>query len=481
MQIPLLLYFTTVTPPSLAFPFFSYTMKTRAFTLALLFPLAFILSACPKQPVEPAGPEQSWFKRDAPIPDIYSNTDAENLDLPAFLYLGMQDIYYWRSRVPANLNTSSFPTPDSLLNFTKVRPDDRFSAIIQDGVAYYNTLIMGTTRTPKFGFESVWVKEGEVRITRVVAGSPAASAGLKRGQRVITYDGIPMPNNSKDWKTLTDNLGMTTTIVVENNDGTRQTLSMMRTIHDEQVVPLVRTYTIAGKKVGYLVFTSFTQSAVGELETAFATLKGENVTELILDLRYNGGGSVATVGTLCSNIASQLAGTDYARITYNSRYTINNQKYTMSSRSNGLSLNRLFVITTNRTASASEMTINALRPYITVKTVGSTSYGKPVGSNIVIHKKSGYMLLPISFAYTNALGQADFVNGFAPDIPATDDITRDFGDPQESSLKAALFFIETGRAPVAFKETSRITSSAPYIFDAQVSEPVPAFILPKKQ
>lgn len=90
-------------------------------------------------------------------------------------------------------------------------------------------------------------------------------------------------------------------------------------------------------------------------------------------------------------------------------------------------------------------------------------------------------LLPISFAYTNALGQADFVNGFAPDIPATDDITRDFGDPQETSLKTALFFIETGRAPVAFKETSRITSSTAYIFDAQASAPIPAFILPKKQ
>lgn len=457
-------------------------MKTRAFALALLLPLAFILNACPQssttQPTT-GNTAKQWFQ-DGRITDIYSNTSAADLDIAPFLYLGMQDIYYWRSRVPANLVVSSFPTPDSLMKFAKVQPEDRFSAVIQDGVGYYNRLTMGTS-SPIFGFSSAWVSAGEVRVVRVLSGSSAAQAGLKRGQRIISLDGRPIPNTLSAWEQMRDNLGMTTSIVVENSDGTRQTASLMRTVFNEQVVPIVRTYTVAGKKVGYLLFTSFTQSAVGELETAFATLKGENVTELVLDLRYNGGGSVATVGTLCSHIASQLSGTPYAKIVYNDGYKANNQQFTMTTPPNGLALSRLFVITTPATASASEMTINALRPYITVKTVGSTSYGKPVGSNIVIHKKSGFMLLPISFAYTNALGQADFVNGFTPDIPATDDITRDFGDPQETSLKAALFFIETGRAPVASKETSRITSSTGYIFDAQASEPVPAFILPKKQ
>lgn len=456
-------------------------MKTRAFTLVLLLPLAFVLSACPsQQPIitQPTTTATEWFQNGR-ITDIYSNTNAADLDLSAFLYLGMQDVYYWRSRVPLNLTLSSFPTPDSLLKFTKASPEDRFSTIIQDGVGYYNRLTMGT-QSPIFGFGSAFVNPGVALITRVVSGSSAAQAGLKRGQRIISLDGAPVPAELTTWTQMISNLGATTTMVVENSDGSRRTASLMRTVFNEQVVPLVRTYTVAGKKVGYLIFTSFTQNAAGELGTAFASLKNESITELVLDLRYNGGGSVSTVGALCSNIASQLAGTVYARLVYNNRYaTANNQQFVMQSQPNGLALNRLFVITTPATASASEMTINALRPYITVKTVGTTSYGKPVGSNIVIHKKSGYMLLPISFAYTNALGQADFVNGFAPDIPAVDDLTRDFGDPQEASLKAALYYIETGRAPVASKETSQITASKPSIFDPG-AEPVPAFILPKR-
>jgi len=459
-------------------------MKNRAFALVLLLPLAFILSACPQQPQQPTTTTSvtaatQWFQSGR-ITDIYSNTNAADLDISSFLYLGMQDLYYWRSRVPANLAVSSFPTPDSLLSFTKVTPEDRFSALRQDGIAYYNQLTMGTS-SPIFGFGTAYLNPGEVRITRVLGGSSAAQAGVKRGQRVISLDGTPVPNDLTAWSTMLNNLGTSTTMVVENSDGTRRTASLMRTVFNEQVVPLVRTYTVAGKKVGYIILTSFTQSAVGELETAFATLKGENVTELVLDLRYNGGGSVATAGSLCSLIASQLAGTPYVRLMYNDKYSANNQQYTMTSQSNGLALTRLYVITTRSTASASELTINALRPYITVKTVGATSYGKPVGSNIVIHRKSGYMLLPISFAYTNALGQADFANGFTPDIPAVDDVTRDFGDPQEASLKAALYYIETGRAPtVTFKDASGLTSSKPYIIDPQGAEPVPAFILPKR-
>lgn len=455
-------------------------MKTRIFSLLFTLPLAFILTACPQTSTQPTPTvtATSWFQ-DGRITDIYSNTTAADLNISDFLYLGLKDIYYWNSRVPTNLTVSSFPTPDSLLSFSIARPEDRFSAIIKDGNAYYDRLVDGT-QSPIFGFGTVFVGPGEVRLQRVLGGSSAAQAGLRRGQRIISIDGAPIPNDVASFNTILNNLGMTTTLVVEDSAKVRKTATLMRTVFNEQVVPIVRTYTVAGKKVGYLLFTSFTQSAVGELGTAFATLRSENITELVLDLRYNGGGSVATAGVLCSNIASQLAGTPYVILKYNSRYTPNNQQFTMSAQPNGLNLNRLFVITTDRTASASELTINALRPYITVKTVGATSYGKPVGSNIVIHRKSGYMLLPISFAYTNALGQADFTAGFKPDIPAADDFTRDFGDPQETSLRAALYFIETGRAPTALKTTAQLTSGSPVIFDPQGTERLPALLLPKR-
>ncbi|MCU0426214.1 MAG: S41 family peptidase [Candidatus Kapabacteria bacterium] len=461
-------------------------MTIRTGFVAAIIVCTVFFSACtqqqPTQPTTTTTTQQTtatqWFSGGR-ITDIYSNTNAANLNLSDFLYLGMRDIYYWNSRVPENLALSSFPTPDSLLNFTIARPEDRFSGIIQDGVGYYNRLTMGTS-SPIFGFGTIYSASGEVRFTRVLGGSSADQAGIKRGMRLISVDGAAIPGTVSAWNSMIANLGMTATLVVEDASGTRKTVTLMRSVFNEIVVPVVRTYTVAGKKVGYIVLTSFTQSAVNELQTAFATLKNDGVTELVLDLRYNGGGSVATAGVLCSHIASQLSGTPYVRLTYNSRYAPNNQQFAMTSQSNGLSLTRLFVVMTQQTASASELTINALRPYIDVKTVGSRSFGKPVGSNIVIHQKSGYMLLPISFAYTNALGQADFINGFAPDIPAVDDVTRDFGDPQEASLRAALFFIENGRAPVAAKSTSQLNASETAYTWEKGQERIPALLLPKK-
>ncbi|MCS6808752.1 MAG: S41 family peptidase [Bacteroidota bacterium] len=446
-------------------------MNRRSLLVAICcIPTALLLSFCAQQPTNPVQNQSSsdvptqWFANGR-ITDIYSNTNAANLNLPDFLYLGMRDIYYWHTRVPQNLNVAAFPTPDSLLRFTMVRPEDRFSEIVEDGIGYYNRLTMGTS-SPIFGFASAFLGNGEVRITRVLGGSSAEKAGLRRGMRIISVDGQAVPATASAWLNIINNLGMTTTIVAEDREGKRLTANLMRTVFNEVVVPVVQTFTVAGKKVGYMVFTSYTQSAINELQTAFATLKKENVSELILDLRYNGGGSVNTAGALCSHIASQLAGTVYVRLTYNSRYAVNNQQATMTNQPNGLSLNRLFVITTNRTASASELTINALRPFIDVKTVGSRSFGKPVGSNIVIHRKSGYMLLLTSFSYYNAVGQADFLNGFAPDIPAEDDLTRDFGDPEEASLRAALYFIQHGRAPAVAK-SAQYASTPPMLVEEQ--------------
>lgn len=456
-------------------------MRPRLFLFSLVF-LTLLIQSCglfnPQGTFTPAPePNMSLFK-DNEITDIYSNTEAADLEISDFLYLGMRDIYYWRTRVP-NVNVASFPTPDSLLRFTIARPEDRFSDIKRDGISFYNELVMGTT-SAIFGFELAYNGVGQARIVRVLSGSSAEQAGLKRGMRIIAFNGTPIPGTSQEYQTLRNTFGMSLMMEVENASGSRQTFTIMRTVFNENVVPIVRTYTVAGKKVGYLLLTSFTQSAVNELQTAFATLKNENVTELVLDLRYNGGGSVGTAGVLCSHIAAQLSGTPYVKIMFNNRYQKNNGQAVMSRMPNSLSLTRLFVITTARTASASELTINALRPYIDVKTVGSRSFGKPVGSNIVIHQKSGYMLLPISFAYTNALGQADFINGFAPDIPAADDITRDFGDPQETSLRAALFFIENGRAPVAAKTAAEFTSSKPTYLWEQGEQKIPAILLPNK-
>jgi carboxyl-terminal processing protease len=196
-----------------------------------------------------------------------------------------------------------------------------------------------------------------------------------------------------------------------------------------------------------VMLATYTGNVDMELTAAFATLAEANVREVVLDLRYNGGGFVNTAGLLCGLLSQQLAGTTYVQYTYNSTYKSNNRASSIPSLSNALRLTRVFVLVNGGTASASELTINALKPFIDVVIIGTPTVGKAVGSNFVFHTKSGYMLQPISFKFANARGEADFLNGFTPTRQIVDNVERDFGDPQELYLRSALTFIQSGSFP----------------------------------
>jgi C-terminal processing protease CtpA/Prc len=128
-----------------------------------------------------------------------------------------------------------------------------------------------------------------------------------------------------------------------------------------------------------------------------------------------------------------------------------------------LNLQRLVVITSGNTASASELLINGLLPHINVVTVGSRTIGKNVGSNTTatFHQRSGYLFIPISFGFENSRGERNFGNGFSPNIPAVDDVTKSWGDPTEASLAAALRFIERGALPkLSAREEAEIAAES---------------------
>jgi C-terminal processing protease CtpA/Prc len=144
------------------------------------------------------------------------------------------------------------------------------------------------------------------------------------------------------------------------------------------------------------------------------------------------------------------------------------QDYNFVRTSNPLGLDRVVFITTRSSASASEVVINSLKPYIEVAIVGDTTHGKPTGmdgfgfpfpSQTNPNPALKYVFFPITFEYLNSLGEGRFYDGMVPDIKAVDDITRDFGDPEEASLAAAIAFLEGRKAETAVPFTrSRIFS-----------------------
>jgi C-terminal processing protease CtpA/Prc len=199
--------------------------------------------------------------------------------------------------------------------------------------------------------------------------------------------------------------------------------------------------------VGYFLFRNFVEPAVAELDAEFAAFKLAGVRELVVDLRYNSGGLLSVAQVLSNLIGGEVTqGQIQYTLEYNPDNSFRNQRVTFLDRVQSLDLTRVFFIVTGSSASASELVINALRPYLDVVLIGETTFGKPVGQlGYTFCQKT---LRPVSFSLVNADGVGDYFDGIAPTCAAGDDLDRPFGDPGEASLSEALSYLETGGCSV---------------------------------
>jgi C-terminal processing protease CtpA/Prc len=159
---------------------------------------------------------------------------------------------------------------------------------------------------------------------------------------------------------------------------------------------------------------------------------------MILDLRYNGGGSVWVANKLASYLYANSSNSQlFTRLQHNDKHRSRDSSYYLQTLINQLELEQLVIITTASTCSASEMIINGLKPYVNVITVGSKTCGKPVGMNG--YPFCGQLMLPITFAVYNSENEGDYFDGISAQCPAEDDVSSDFGDEQEGMLSEALY------------------------------------------
>jgi hypothetical protein len=175
----------------------------------------------------------------------------------------------------------------------------------------------------------------------------------------------------------------------------------------------------------------------------FSSFKSAGVSRVILDLRYNGGGSISVTNYLASYLHNTVDHNSvFNRLVFNDLNQGANTSYSFEVLNNQLDLEQLIVITTGETASASEMMINGLSPYLDVKTVGSATYGKPVGQNPFFF--CGNALLPVTFEVENSAGVGDYFDGFPADCAAQDDVSFAFGAAADPMLIQALNLADTG-------------------------------------
>jgi C-terminal processing protease CtpA/Prc len=356
----------------------------------------------------------------------------------------MQDIYLWNEFLPA-LNPASFDSPEAYLEAVRYRDlDSRFSYIASAAASnafYSDSQFIG------FGF-STSLQGDELRVLQVYPESPASEAGLTRGASILEVDGRSVASlvasGQIDGAFGPSEIGRSSEVLFRAPSGPERRERMTKRPVTIPTVSLTRAYEVEGKRVGYLFFRNFVRPSVAALDEAFDALRLAGVSELVLDLRYNGGGLVDVAVHLSSLVGGALtAGQPFATFSHNRRNAYRNETLRFADPPPPAPvLSRLIVITSRSSASASELVINGLRPFLPVVLVGDATYGKPVGQYLI--EFCGKVLAPVSFSLENAQGTADYFDGFAPTCAAGDGIDRELGDPEEASLAEAFHYIRHG-------------------------------------
>ena len=420
---------------------------------------------------------------------------ADNLEINEFIWRGMNNIYLYKDDIPqladdyfsTNEELADFlrryPDPQDLFYDALVSPQDRFSFLVDDYVELEKSF-SGISLSPgmDYGLARLSGSNNIIGYVRyVLPNTSAARAEIKRGDIFYAVDGIEL--TLENYRELLDRKHLNLDLAEAQGNQLVRTgvsISLEQEEYTENPVHLTRVFEISSGKVGYLMYNSFTHNFDSELNQVFGEFKSQGITDLILDLRYNGGGSVETAVDLSSMVTGQFDGEIFAKQQWNEDYQeyfetndqeglINrfNAKIHTGEAINSLNLSRLYVLTTGSTASASELVINGLSPYIEVIQVGTKTTGKFQASvtlydspdfnrrNASVNHK--YAIQPLIYKSMNSAGKTDYIEGLPPAIPAVEDILNlgILGDPDEPLLSAALNHIEGNSTLMMFSTSSK--------------------------
>jgi carboxyl-terminal processing protease len=288
--------------------------------------------------------------------------------------------------------------------------------------------------------------------------SPAAAAGIARGDRVVALNSRPVAEliEADDFAALTaEDEGETLSLVLER-DGLTRNVVLTAAVFTLSPVPPSRVFTLGdGRRVGYLAMKDMIAQALPPLEAELRRLRSEGVDELVLDLRYNGGGLVSTGARLASHlVGSGAAGRTYATLRHRDDRSGRDQRFDFEAPAVQLGMSRVVVLAGRRTCSASEQVVNGLRGIgIETLLVGEASCGKPVGSQPVSSCERSWSV--VNFESVNQRGEGRYWDGFSPDCAVAESYNGAQDARGDALLDAALLRLETGLCPALADGTAR--------------------------
>jgi len=360
-------------------------------------------------------------------------------DYKQFLYNLFKTKYFWYDKVPNNIDLNKYNSPQEMIDDLRYKPKDRWSTVLTK--EENNNFL--TQKSGGFGFAPIDIN-GTIVVLFVRIDSPADKAGLKRGDIIKTVDN----KKASIEKILSYQTQLGTEVkfgIYRHSTDSNLTIPIKVQNYSFKVSDKKILYTPNEQKVGYFRLDLFTAKATQEIDKAFDYFKSENIDKLIVDLRYNSGGSVVTASILLDKFTRDRDNQLQFRLRWNDNYQNNNEEGRFETDDNSINLEQIIFLTTANTASASELVINAMKPYLgdDIVIIGSRTHGKPVGME---GETDGvYIYYLINFVIENYNGFYDYFDGLevTNGCQTPDDISHQLGDPQELMLKKALFYIDS--------------------------------------
>jgi carboxyl-terminal processing protease len=375
----------------------------------------------------------------------------------------MADRYYWSGASP-DPEPAGYASVQAYFDALRypgdaLTPGDRWS-YLSDSAAFNQFFSEG--RTLGYG---IFVNGLEgvlpLKLRYIEPASPAAVAGLKRGDTIVSVNGRSAADlmAAHDFSAFSPaREGDTLVMVLADGAGTR-TVTLTAATHDLTPVSVASVLTLpSGTRAGYLVLKDFITQAEGPLAAAFAQFRAAGATELIIDLRYNGGGRVSTSNVLASLVAgASRSGEVFTRLRFNAKHRASDTVYRLDG-APGPAFSRVVVLTGPRTCSASELVVNGLKPYANVVTIGGATCGKPFGFNPT--ESCATTFSAVNFESFNGLDQGRYYAGIGATCDVSDDFSRELGDPAEKLTAAASSYLQTGVCPVVSTDRAHPQSAS---------------------
>ncbi|HEU4497258.1 MAG TPA: S41 family peptidase [Flavobacterium sp.] len=404
----------------------------------------------------------------------------DSLKINDFVWKGLNLYYYWQADV-SNLSDARFSNQSELNSFLKdfSSPENLFSSLLYDypntdrfSVIYsdYSVLegvLNGVTANNGVDYQLVRKSAGSDEIIGwvryIIPNSDASSKDIRRGDIFYAVGGTPL--TVSNYHSLLASSTYTLNMADYDNGNftpNGESVSLTKTQLTENPILATQVFNYGAHKIGYLLYNGFYSEYDTQLNAVFGQFQSQGVTDLVLDLRYNSGGSVQTAAYLASMITGQFNSQIFAKQQWNSKveaYFSENNPENLINRFdntigntpvNSLNLSKVYVLTSRSSASASELVINGLKPYINVVQIGDRTTGKNVGSITLYDSptfsRNGrssehkYAMQPICFKIINAAGFGEYQNGLAPAVPLIENLGNlgVLGNAGEPLLNAAI-------------------------------------------